>query len=151
MGKIARLTQEAKQREAMEVERQRAVCQRSRELLRVPFVGTFLGSKAKAPFRKENETNLPRANAEDGAPANQPILREASARIDRVTRLRNLTEAEQHIAQGERHIAEQEDLINRLVQKGHETTEAWKLLENFYATQVLHVQHRDRIRKQLEQ
>ncbi|MBO4222009.1 hypothetical protein GRB70_06180 [Bradyrhizobium neotropicale] len=65
--------------------------------------------------------------------------------------LRHLEQAERHITQGERHIAEQEELIEDLARHGHDLAEAKKLLENFYSCQVLHVQHRDRILKELEQ
>ncbi|ODM74078.1 hypothetical protein A6X20_12035 [Bradyrhizobium elkanii] len=63
---------------------------------------------------------------------------------------RHLAEAERHIAEGERHIAEQEELIEHLAHHGHDLAEARKLLDNFYSCQVLHVQHRDRIRRELE-
>jgi hypothetical protein len=64
---------------------------------------------------------------------------------------RHLEEAERHVAQGERHIAEQEERIGDLARHGHDTTEARRLLNNFYASQVQHIQHRDRLRKELEQ
>ena len=63
---------------------------------------------------------------------------------------RHLAEAELHIAQGVRHIAEQEDRIKNLARHNQDTTEARKLLDNFYASQALHIQHRDRILKQLQ-
>jgi len=69
---------------------------------------------------------------------------------DREMHVRHFEEAEQHVAQGKRHIAEQEDRIMDLARHGYDTTEARKLLDNFYATQVLHIQHRDRIRKEME-
>jgi len=71
--------------------------------------------------------------------------------MDRAMHVQHLEEAERHIAQGKRHIVEQEDRIANLARDGHDTTEARKLLDNFYATQMLHIQHRDRIRKELEQ
>lgn len=63
---------------------------------------------------------------------------------------RHLEEAERHVAQGRRHIAEQEERITDLAREGHDTTGARKLLDNFYVTQMMHIQHRDRIRKELE-
>ncbi|MDE2467180.1 MAG: hypothetical protein KGL35_00120 [Bradyrhizobium sp.] len=64
--------------------------------------------------------------------------------------LHHLKEAERHCAQVERHIADQEDRITSLVRGGHDTTEARKLLDNFYASQMLHIEHRDRILKELK-
>jgi hypothetical protein len=64
--------------------------------------------------------------------------------------LRHLEEAKRHVALGERHIANQEQLVADLARSGHETAEARKLLDNFYAMQVQHIQHRDRILVELE-
>lgn len=63
--------------------------------------------------------------------------------------LRHLEQAERHIAEGYRHIFEQEDRVADLAGKGHDTTEARKLLDNFYASQALHIAHRDMIRREL--
>jgi Holliday junction resolvasome RuvABC DNA-binding subunit len=71
--------------------------------------------------------------------------------MDREMQLRHLEQAERHIAQGERHIAEQEERIAALVRLGADTTEAQKLLNNFFATQMQHIQHRERILKELEE
>jgi ferritin len=71
--------------------------------------------------------------------------------MDRAMELRHLEQAERHIAEGEQHIAEQEDRIADLARMGADTTEARKLLDNFYASQAQHIQHRDRILKELEQ
>ncbi|WP_407155154.1 hypothetical protein [Bradyrhizobium sp. STM 3557] len=68
----------------------------------------------------------------------------------RAMQLRHLEQAERHVAEGERHIAEQEERIADLARLGHDLAEAKVLLENFYASQVLHIQHRDRIRRELE-
>jgi len=65
-------------------------------------------------------------------------------------RLQHLKEAEQHVAEGERHIAEQEERIAGLARRGQDLAEAKILLENFYASQMLHIQHRDRLRSELE-
>ena len=70
--------------------------------------------------------------------------------MDRDMLLRHLEEAERHVALGKRHIADQEQLVADVARSGHETTEARKLLDNFYATQVQHIQHRDRILVELE-
>jgi ferritin len=71
--------------------------------------------------------------------------------MDRAMELRHLEQAERHIAEGEQHIAEQEDRIADLARMGADTTKARKLLDNFYASQAQHIQHRDRILKELEQ
>ena len=71
--------------------------------------------------------------------------------MDRTMRLQHLEEAEGHVALGERHIAEQEDRIADLARLGADTTEAHKLLDNFYESQLQHIQHRDRLRRELEQ
>jgi hypothetical protein len=71
--------------------------------------------------------------------------------MDPSIQLRHLEEVERHITQGIRHIAEQKRRIANFVRLGYDTTEARKLLENFYATQAQHVQHRERIRAELEQ
>jgi hypothetical protein len=61
-----------------------------------------------------------------------------------------LEQAERHVAQGERHIATQKLIVSDLARLGHDTTQARKLLENFYASQVQHIRHRDRLRRELE-
>lgn len=68
---------------------------------------------------------------------------------NREMQLCHLEQAERHVAEGERHIAEQEDRIERLARHGHSLIEAKKLLENYYFCQLLHIQHRDRIRREL--
>lgn len=70
--------------------------------------------------------------------------------MDRAMELRHLEEAERHVAQGGRHIAEQEDRVADLARLGADTV-ARQLLSNFYAAQILHLQHRDRILKELEE
>ncbi|MCP3400198.1 hypothetical protein [Bradyrhizobium sp. CCGB20] len=70
--------------------------------------------------------------------------------IDRKMLMDRQAEARRHVALGERHIAEQEDRITELAANGHDTTESRKLLENFYGLQQQHVQHRDRLLRQLE-
>jgi len=71
--------------------------------------------------------------------------------MDRAMQLSHLEQAERHVAQGKRHITEQQDLIAELARHGHDTADARKLLDNFYASQMQHVQHRDRILKELDQ
>jgi hypothetical protein len=61
--------------------------------------------------------------------------------MDREMQLRHLEQAERHIAQGERQIAEQEARIADLARRGSDTTDAQRLLNNFFATQMLHIAH----------
>lgn len=62
-----------------------------------------------------------------------------------------LEEAERHVAQCLRHIAAQEQIVTNFSRLGYDTTEARRLLANFYASQVQHTHHRDRILQQLGQ
>jgi hypothetical protein len=64
--------------------------------------------------------------------------------------LSHLELATRHVAQGERHIAAQEDRIADLARLGADTTMAQQLLNNFFALQIQHIQHRDRIREELK-
>nr|QIO37469.1 hypothetical protein HAP40_33710 [Bradyrhizobium sp. 1(2017)] len=64
--------------------------------------------------------------------------------------LRHLEQAERHIIQGERRIAEQEDRIDGLARRGYDVTAARNLLDSFYASQELFIQHRDEILEALE-
>ncbi|MDA9545132.1 hypothetical protein ACM43_11860 [Bradyrhizobium sp. CCBAU 45321] len=59
--------------------------------------------------------------------------------MDRAMQLRHLKEAERHIAQGKRHIFEQEGRIGFMVRQGYDTGEARKLLDNFKASQMQHL------------
>jgi len=69
----------------------------------------------------------------------------------RMMQRRHLAQGEQHVAQGMKHIAIQERIVADMSRLGYDTTEAWKLLNNFYAAQTLHTQHRDCILKELEE
>jgi ferritin len=71
--------------------------------------------------------------------------------MDRAMLLRHLEQANRHVAEGERHIVEQEQRIAHFARRGQDTTEGQKLLDNFYAWQILHIQHRDRILDELKQ
>lgn len=61
-----------------------------------------------------------------------------------------LAEAEECVALGVYHIANQRVLIAKLELGGHDTAEAIALLKLFDALQVEHVAHRDRLRDELE-
>jgi hypothetical protein len=55
-----------------------------------------------------------------------------------------LAMAEQHVAQGEVHIAKQRRIIVELEERGSDTTEAYVLLGHFLATQQQHEDDRQR-------
>lgn len=59
----------------------------------------------------------------------------------------DLQMVEDHIAQGERHVTRQEELIAWLRSKGHPTDMAEQLLEAFRATLIQHREHRDVMRR----
>ena len=60
-----------------------------------------------------------------------------------------LAQAERHILIGEGHVSEQRRLIDELERDGHDVTSAKELLATFEESLWLHVQHRDRLRKEL--
>lgn len=57
----------------------------------------------------------------------------------------DLQMVDDHIAQGERHVSEQEELVEWLRSRGHPTEVAEELLAEFRATLVQHRAHRDRM------
>jgi hypothetical protein len=64
-------------------------------------------------------------------------------------RIQHLEQAERHINRCARHVATQELIVSDMARLGHDTTEARKLLENLYASQVQHIRRRDRLRREL--
>jgi len=69
--------------------------------------------------------------------------------MDRALLTNRLYQAERHVANGERHIARQFDLIAELQRDGHDTTEAKALLKKFEELQVMHLNDRDRLLREL--
>jgi hypothetical protein len=63
----------------------------------------------------------------------------------------HLAEAEGHVALGEDHIARQRELIVKIEQQGHDSTEANRLLCSFEALQAIHRADRDRLRQEWSQ
>jgi hypothetical protein len=63
----------------------------------------------------------------------------------------NLQMVDDHIAQGERHIALQHELIARLKGHGLPTNEAERLLTEFESTLALHRAHRDLMLQDMEE
>jgi hypothetical protein len=69
--------------------------------------------------------------------------------MDRVLWQEHLQQTEGYVAQGQRHIARQLDIIVELEQHGRDTQSARDLLTLFESTQALHIAHRDRLRREL--
>ena len=65
--------------------------------------------------------------------------------------LEHLAQAERHAAEGRRHLARQEELIARLDQHGHDTTDARNVLSTLRTTQALHEADVERILGELGQ
>ena len=63
----------------------------------------------------------------------------------------HLTEAERHLALSDRHIVRQIEIIDELERDGHPTTLALDVLATFRALHATHLNHRDTIRKELDQ
>ncbi|HEV2549835.1 MAG TPA: hypothetical protein VGU20_21160 [Stellaceae bacterium] len=70
--------------------------------------------------------------------------------MDRATVLGHLQRAKEHVAQGERHIRRQQEIIQQLQDHGHDTELARELLATFEQLQVSHLADRDRFAKMLE-
>ncbi len=70
--------------------------------------------------------------------------------MDRIMLLEYLEMAKRHVAQGERHIAEQTLLLAELERDGHDADEARRLLKNFEDAQRMHIEHLDRLLVKLD-
>ena len=69
--------------------------------------------------------------------------------MDRAVWDAHLAQAEQAIAQGERHIARQKELIAELEVDGHDGRAARELLAQFECMQALHIAHWERLRREV--
>jgi len=69
--------------------------------------------------------------------------------MDQQMLLDHLKQAEQHVALGKGHVALQQRLIADLERDGHDTTDARALLKQFEEIQVLHLEHHDRLLREL--
>lgn len=69
--------------------------------------------------------------------------------MDRHILLDHLAQADRHVDQGERHLAQQRAQVDALERDGHDATVARELLDTLEQTQVLHLADRDRIRREL--
>jgi hypothetical protein len=67
----------------------------------------------------------------------------------RALAVQNLPLAEHVVALGLEHIARQRGIIDTLKNGGHDTASAEDLLHTLLETQVLHEEHRDRLRAEL--
>lgn len=71
--------------------------------------------------------------------------------MDRALLLDHLAMAERHVAEGERIIARQREIVAQLTRDGHAglLSKALDLLSMFEETQAAHVTDRNRLRKEL--
>jgi hypothetical protein len=63
----------------------------------------------------------------------------------------HLAKAEQHVAEGKRHVDKQRELVAKLAADGHDTFEARRLLEQFEELLAIQIKHLDRLREKLAQ
>jgi hypothetical protein len=69
--------------------------------------------------------------------------------MDRAMILEHLATALRHVSEGERHIAQQHEIIASLKRDGLDTSAAEAVLLQFEDLQGIHVAHRDRLKKEL--
>jgi hypothetical protein len=69
--------------------------------------------------------------------------------MDRATVEDYLAQVERFIADGERAIARQRELVAQLERDGHGTLDAVDLLDQFEQLQAQHIANRDRLREEL--
>jgi hypothetical protein len=69
--------------------------------------------------------------------------------MDRETLRRDLALAEKYIAQGERHVSRQRQIVQRLQRQARDATEAQQVLEQLLLALDTHVAHRRRILQEL--
>jgi hypothetical protein len=73
----------------------------------------------------------------------------AQSTMDRITILNRLAQVRRHVAEADRHIARQRDVIAQRERDGHDTSAAKKLLDRFEELYRMHVDGRDRLEKEL--
>jgi hypothetical protein len=64
--------------------------------------------------------------------------------MERATLENDLSRAEAHVANGQKRIAKQHEIIAELDREGHDTAPAKDMLASFERTQAMHVANRDR-------
>jgi len=70
---------------------------------------------------------------------------------DRATLRLHLTQAEAAVVEGTRHVKRQREILAELHKHGHDTLRAEELLSTFEETLALHIEDRDRLRKDLRE
>ena len=70
--------------------------------------------------------------------------------MDRKLIEQHLKLARQHVAEGRRHIARQKQIIIKLMQGQHDTSQARRLLSTYEELQLMHIAERNRLQKELE-
>jgi hypothetical protein len=68
--------------------------------------------------------------------------------MDRITILNRLAQARRNVAEAERHIAWQREVIAQRERDGHDTSASKKLLGQFEELYRMHVEGRDRLEKE---
>jgi len=71
--------------------------------------------------------------------------------MDRAVIVDHLSKAERHVAQGERHIVRQREIVFEIDARGGDSASARSLLRQFLRTQAMHVAGRDRVRAELDE
>jgi hypothetical protein len=61
----------------------------------------------------------------------------------------HLAMAEKHVALGEEHLVRLRSIVGELRRHGYDTTQDEMLLASFEAMQVIHLEHRNRLRLEL--
>jgi len=69
--------------------------------------------------------------------------------MDEKTLREHLAEAEAQVAKGLQHLAEQRAVIAELERDGHDTKTARELFATLMQSQELHIEHRDRLKREL--
>jgi hypothetical protein len=70
---------------------------------------------------------------------------------DRTLILDHLTLARRHVAEAERHLAHQREIVAQKERDGHDATMSKELLFQFEQLYAMHVADRDRLEKELDQ
>ncbi len=84
------------------------------------------------------------------APRRPPKADDIWSMFDRADLTRYLRQTEEHVALGARHLAEQRARVENFERRGVECIDSRKLVRLFEEMQALHVEHRDRLRRELE-
>jgi hypothetical protein len=69
--------------------------------------------------------------------------------MDRATIEEHLEQARRHVAEGEEHVARQQQIVDELERDGHDTTQAREVLKVFEETLATHVADQERLEQEL--